>query len=121
MPKSSFTSAADLFQKNQRQELREFSQQGVAWSQEDWSQQERLARERLAAANPSAGAGAMQPPSALVGPMSSQLFRLAFELSYHRKGGAAVAYESVDVTWCWGGFAAVPVSDRQGRRWRYEC
>ena len=52
--------------------------------------------------------------------MSSHVMRLAFELSLYRKG-YVVPYESVDISWCWGGYAAVTVTDREGTRWRYQC
>ena len=58
--------------------------------------------------------------SALVGPFTSQVFRLAFELSYFRKS-RVVPFESVDTSWCWGGYAPVQVSDGQGRKWTYNC
>ena len=63
---------------------------------------------------------ALADASALVGAFSSQLFRLAFELSYFRKR-AIVPFESVDIGWCWGGYAPVTVTDREGRRWSYAC
>lgn len=63
---------------------------------------------------------ALANATALVGPFSSQMFRLAFELSYFRRA-AVVPVESVDIGWCWGGYERVPVTDREGRRWTYQC
>ena len=63
---------------------------------------------------------ALASATALVGPFSSQMFRLAFELSYFRRE-KAVPVETVDIGWCWGGYEKVPVTDREGRSWMYHC
>ena len=57
---------------------------------------------------------------AFVGPMTSQVMRLAFELSLFRKG-RVVPFESLDIGWCWGGYAAVPVTHRDGGKWTLTC
>ena len=41
--------------------------------------------------------------TALVGGFHSQVFRLAFELSYFRKDGHIIPFKSIDISWCYGG------------------
>ena len=58
--------------------------------------------------------------SVLVGTFTSQIFRLAFELSFFRKQ-RIVPYDSLDIAWCWGGFSPVNVTLSDGRDSLYNC
>ena len=54
--------------------------------------------------------------AAFVGGFTSNAFRLAFELSFFRKGAVA-PFISTDIAWCFGGMQWVHVKGRNGTKY----